>query len=72
MHVHRFSDEFGFEVQVEELEMVVGDVGVVIGTVDDSPSLFSAKMVNGTNIPDATRTIVTSSAASKYFFLVCE
>ena len=52
--------------------MVVGDVGVVIGTVDDSPSLFSAKMVNGTNIPDATRTIVTSSAASKYFFLVCE
>ena len=43
--------------------------GVVVGTADDSVS-FSAYMVNGTIIPDATSTNATSNATNKRFFLV--
>ena len=57
--------------------IVVGMVGLVIvgckvvGTSDDSVS-FNAYNVNGKIIPEATSTVITSSDASKHFFLAFE
>ena len=51
--------------------VVVTGVIDVVGTADDSVS-FNAYNVNGKIIPDATSTVITSSDASKHFFLAFE
>ena len=50
---------------------VVGIVSMVVGTSDDSVS-FNEYNVNGKIIPEATSTVITSSDASKHFFLAFE